>query len=625
MTDETTAPLRVLLIEDEPGDAGLAQLALRDFRNARFSVVWVQTLAQALDRMGQQDYDILLLDLTLPDSAGVQTVERVHLAAGLTPIIVLTGQTDTEFGLNTLKAGAAEYLVKGDFGYDGLARTIFYTLHRAKLERELAEYRFHLEELVSQRTAELALAKEAAEAANRAKTAFLANMSHELRTPLNAILGFAQLMERDPSLDSDHRRELQTINRSGRHLLTLINDVLEIARIEAGHTTIVSKPFDFIDLIRSVEEMMRLRAETKGLHFQVEPHSDLPYSVIGDGQRLKQVLLNLLGNAIKYTEQGTVTLRVTPNPHNDLIRFEVIDTGAGIAPDDQAHIFQAFYQTEIGLAQGEGAGLGLTLCREFVHMMGGDITVNSQVDQGSEFAFSLPLPATDQVPTTLPQARVLGLQPGQPPVRVLIAEDATDSREFLARLLTSVGFEVMAVENGLKAVESFKSWHPHFIWMDIRMPVLNGFAATQHIRALPGGDQVKIVALTASVFQERMSDILQAGCDDILGKPFEEEQLFQIMGEQLHLDYRYAETEQRAVASLNLMPASLELCQSIKYAAEALDLDAFTDIIAHLQRSEPALATELQRWVSEFNFETIQRAADSCIQRKQKTQDTPAN
>lgn len=615
MNDQVAAePIRVLLIEDEAGDAGLAQLALRGFRNARFGVVWVQTLAEAMQKIGSVSYDIVLLDLTLPDSTGIATVERVRTVAGITPIIVLTGQSDTEFGLSTLKAGAADYLVKGDFGYDGLARTIFYTLHRATLERELAEHRFHLEELVEQRTAELALAKEAAEAANRSKTAFLANMSHELRTPLNAILGFAQLMERDPVLDARHHQELQTINRSGRHLLALINDVLEIARIEAGRTTVQNKAFDLSDMLRVVEDMMRLRAKAKGLAFVVEQHGELPFSVVGDAQHLRQVLINLLGNAVKFTGQGSVTLRLTAL--DDRVRFEVADTGLGIAPDEQQCIFQAFYQTDIGAALGEGAGLGLTISREFVRLMGGEISLESHLGQGSVFSFSLPLPATELVEAGMPHARVLGLQAGQTPVRILVAEDAADSRDLIVRLLESVGFEVRAVENGERAVDSFKTWHPHFIWMDIRMPVMDGYEATRQIRALPGGDGVKIVALTASVFQERLGDILEAGCDDILSKPFEEEHLFRVMAQLLNLQYRYAETE--PIISLNtdldLTAVTPELRLAIKRAAEELDPGAFASIVEQLQRHHPKLAAELELQVREFRFEQIQRAADASIE-----------
>ena len=610
MTDLDTAQIQVLLVEDEPGDAGLAQIALRGFRNARFAVAWVQTLAEAVSRIGVVNYDIVLLDLTLPDSIGIDTVARIRTVAGATPIIVLTGQSDTDFGLSTLKAGAADYLVKGDFGYDGLARTILYTLHRARLEQELAEHRFHLEELVDQRTAELALAKEAAEAANRAKTAFLANMSHELRTPLNAILGFAQLMERDSALDERHRGELRTINRSGRHLLALINDVLEIARIEAGRTLIQSKPFDLSDILRSVEEMIRQRAEAKELRFVVEQQGTLPFCVLGDAHHLRQVLINLLGNAVKYTDQGQISLRLTPSDGH--ILFEVIDTGTGIDPSEQQRIFQPFYQTEAGATFGEGAGLGLAISREFVRLMGGEISVESQPGQGSVFAFSLPLPATDAVAAAIPsvQARVLGLAEGQAPVRILVAEDKADSRDLIVRLLGSVGFEVRGAENGAQAVASFKEWRPHFIWMDIRMPVMDGYEATRQIRALPGGDQVKIVALTASVFQERLGDILDAGCDDILSKPFEEEHLFRIMGDLLNLQYRYAEAAPESVNRIfDLSEVSLELRATIKQAAEALDLDAFAGIIESLRQNHPTVADELEVLVNEFRFEQIQRAA----------------
>ncbi|MGI0487336.1 PAS domain S-box protein [Pantanalinema rosaneae CENA516] len=412
---------------------------------------------------------------------------------------------------------------------------------------------------------ELQQAKEAAEAANYAKSLFLANMSHELRTPLNVVLGFAQLMQRDASLRAEHRENLRIMQRSGEHLLNLINDILDLSKIESGQINLDEKTVDLVDLLRTLRAMFRERAKAKRLQFHLELSPNLPAAIVVDANKLRQILINLLNNAIKFTQSGDVTLRVSgdrdvqdggdrsnafaSSPQITLL-FEVIDTGVGIAVEELTTIFDAFTQAQAGRVSLEGTGLGLTISQRLVRLMGGEITVCSQINQGSTFRFSIPVRVATviETPAQLEQRQVIGLAPEQPAYRILVVDDQATNRQMLVKLLTAIGLEVQAATDGETAIAIWQQWQPQLIWMDLRMPGMDGYATIQAMRATERlqpdtAPKTVIIALTAQASTVDRDRALAIGCDDFMSKPLQDTEIFSKMATHLGLEYLYADMD----------------------------------------------------------------------------------
>ncbi len=463
-------------------------------------------------------------------------------------------------------------------------------------------------------------ARKQAETANRAKSVFLANMSHELRTPLNAILGFSRLMRADSDIRREQAENLDIIIRSGEHLLSLINNVLDISKIEAGRVELEEANTDLHQMLHEIQSLLNVRAAEKGLAFNIVLPDNLFRYVVVDAVKLRQVLTNLVGNAIKFTAHGKVVLRVEPVQRKTQqglrLRFEVEDTGPGISEENRCRLFTPFVQLGQQAPVEAGTGLGLAISRQFVELMRGVLDVSSIPGAGSVFYFEIPvtLPATahDAVIAGARHGQVVGLEPGQPRYRLLVVEDQAENRLLLHKLLEPLGFELHDAFNGEEAVAQFEQWRPDLIWMDIRMPVMNGLEAARRIRAYPEGSDVRIVALTAHALEEERLEILNAGCDDFVRKPYRDSEIFDALAKHLHIRFCYQEladgTREQASAEIDMarlgnLPANL--INDLHESVELLDQNNCIKIAGLIGDIDSSLGAKVRHSVETFQFREL--------------------
>lgn len=615
MSDPLATPQNlILIIDDKPTNIKLVEeyLASNDF-----NTIVARDGEMGLKRAKFSKPDLILLDVLMPNMNGYEVCRRLK-ADGETkgiPVIFMTVKDQVGDKIEGFKAGGVDYITKPAQKEEVLVRVRTHLMLREQ-RRQLQRQARELEE-----------ARHAAESANQAKSQFLAKMSHELRTPLNAILGFGQLMLRDPNATIEQRENLKTINRSGTHLLALINDVLELSKIESGRCEIQQEAFDLHDLLLELEGMFRLRAEQKGILLVFEYRDEVPQYIRSDQNKLRQVLVNILGNAVKFTNKGGIAL-LARMPAS-VLSFEIKDTGVGIATEELHRVFDAFAQTASGKKSNQGTGLGMSISRQYVRMMGGDITVISEMGKGSLFSFDIPVETVkaEAVSATCLSRHIKGLKPGQPKFCILIAEDEEDNRSLLVKLLRPMGFEIREAESGREAVEIWKEWRPHLILMDMRMPVIDGRAATQHIRKAEEKMRKEeqntdhqsgtcIIALTAGAFEEQRTEALESGCDDFVRKPLDINEMLGKMKIHLGLRYIYEERKesqpenrkanrQKTPGSKELAALPADLLENLKQGAIRADLISISNEIGRIREKDERLADTLTRLAEDFDYDGI--------------------
>ncbi|MBT0664721.1 transporter substrate-binding domain-containing protein [Geobacter pelophilus] len=563
--------------------------------------------ASAADIVGKTDYDFV--DRELADSF------REH---------------DRKAMLTEGPSSNEEWITFADDGHNALLETIKTPMYDAEgklvgvlgvgrditerkmVEEELRRHREHLEFMVEERTSELLLARDAANAASQAKSMFLANMSHEIRTPMNAVLGFAQLLETDPSLSPEGHNKVATIMKSGEHLLSIINDILEMSSIESGRVEIRNQPLYLAGLLEDLAGMFRLKAEEKRLSFGLDLADNLPRYVVADSGKLRQIMINLLGNAVKFTEFGSIVLRAAP-AGTDRILLEVCDTGSSISSEEQAKLFRPFERVKSGEQAAGGTGLGLAISREYARLMGGDITLESSAGQGNCFRFVFSAPLTAEAPTVHDIShRVARLAPGQGEVRVLVVDDLDTNRQLLRELLELIGFTVDEAANGLEAIAKAQARPPRVILMDQVMPDMDGMEATRILRNNFGRESLAIIGITANAFKESQQQFFDAGINGFVAKPFRAQELYNVLARHAGVQFEFEEkgskaTEVAATKPPTLENMSAEWLQSFSEALNRKNITRIRRLGEQAREANPVLSAWILERAGLYDLEALKK------------------
>jgi signal transduction histidine kinase len=587
---------------------------------------------EVLEDLKAEGYEVALVisDQLMPGMKGDQLLTQVHRQYPAVMTILLTGQASTEAVTQAVnQANLYRYIAKPWEEVD-LSLTVGEALRRyqqdeqlakqnaqlKEVNQDLAQLNLSLEQKVKERTVQLQEAKDSAESANRAKSTFLANMSHELRTPLTAILGFSELLGRDRNLSTDQQESISIINRSGSHLLMLINNVLDLSKIEAGKLLVNTVACDLPRLVQDIHALFQPSMVAKQLGFDLEIDAQVPQFIEVDEGKLRQILINLLSNAVKFTSQGRVRLAVESrsiSPTDAKLEFSVQDTGAGIAAQEIDRLFEAFVQTETGRKSQQGTGLGLSISRQLTQLMGGALTVESQPNVGTCFRFQLLLPIGQSVEEARP-IEVSTLAPDQPSYEILVVDDVTENRQYLTQVLQTIGFQVVAVDSGAAAINRVQTQRPDLILMDMRMPDMDGQTAARQIQDRLGANAPPIIGCSASFLG--LSEEMQ-GFVAVLPKPLQANQLCLAIAQQLGVEYVTEVGNAAAVKSPEPIDARRVLShqspdwrQSLRSAAGDLDADSCIALIEQLPESLGELGRSLQEMVGNYRFDLLMELLD---------------